>query len=63
MTAARRRIVQIAASLNEGGADGCDIIYALCDDGSAWRLCGHSYNNQHERKWTRLPDIPQGKKP
>lgn len=61
MPVPRRRIVQISASPNGADADSSDVIYALCDDGSVWRLCGHSYDNQHERRWTCMPDIPQGK--
>jgi hypothetical protein len=42
-----RRIVQIT------GVE--ETVAALCDDGSVW-LCAFEFD---ERRWKRLPDIPQ----
>jgi hypothetical protein len=50
----KRKIVQIAtAARNDSEGDGSRFLYALCDDGSIWRM-------SDLRGWHQLPDIPQG---
>lgn len=58
-----RKVIQIVCSssshsfhpdskTNEVG-NRCNMLYALCDDGTVWRL------GPHTGKWNRISDIPQ----
>jgi len=50
-----RKIIQIAADSSSSSAGNAFFasIYALCDDGTVWDFIFQ------ERKWTRIPDVPQ----
>jgi len=51
-----RKIVQIAlAAIVDSDGVHRDVLYALCDDGSVWRL----YRSGGEQRWGRQLDIPQ----
>lgn len=62
-----RKIVQIAVIPRFGGSDtfcstetGC---LALCDDGSIWEIYNNTPNDEWNKEWFRLPDIPQDPEP
>jgi hypothetical protein len=46
-----RKVIQISA----GPDDDDTLIYAVCDDGSVWKLI----RDQYRYIWKDLPDIPQ----
>jgi hypothetical protein len=48
-----RKIIQITAM---GVTDKTETIYALCDDGSVWRLL---VTARGVSNWHQLPDLPQ----
>ena len=49
-----RKIIQISTDSSE---EGPAMFYALCDDGSVWRMI-----YRHPKgAWERMPDIPQDK--
>jgi hypothetical protein len=55
-----RKIVQLAVThqpYNQIGIEDQDRLYALCNDGSVWRLMWATRG--HPETWDRLPDIPQ----
>lgn len=49
-----RKIIQIAVSSEENSAD---IVYALADDGSLWRVNVTRSARSHD--WLAMPDLPQ----
>lgn len=51
-----RKVIQITSAPDES----IEIIYALCDDGSMWRLITlFKQGRGDEEVWRRVPDIPQ----
>ena len=49
------KIVQIT-STSAIDYDDCDSVYALCDDGSVWRL---TYVDNVGWQWSRMPALPK----
>lgn len=55
-----RKIVQIAA-IPEAPNDVGECLYAVCDDGTVWAFRSQLASEiRYEKKWRRLPDVPQG---
>ncbi len=51
-----REIIQLTVSAGTGW--NCDILYALCSDGTTWMVAVKGEGPSEVGEWKRLPDIP-----
>lgn len=62
----RRKIIQISGCSdmvydeNSCCVEYSSTLFALCDDGSVWRISGDDYIPMINKEWHKLPDVPQG---
>lgn len=59
-----RKIIQITASnamtCEDGYTEYEAMLFALCDDGTVWRLVEDNQSSMMNSQWRKLPNIPQG---
>lgn len=56
-----RKVIQIATTSSEE-TEKFHVdrsIVALCDDGTVWRLAAAYHQNFSDRRWVKMPNIPQ----